>query len=155
MLMPRDRRPSTAALTSCGERNASESVRLIWRTVHRSRFANCSASVIEPVMISSSHRRPRAIALISRRRRSMRSGRMFSRSAPVGKRIFRNRFDGGFCQGIDNVAASIDRSAGISDMTSWVRCTSIRETSDDRAWWSNLIGSSPLRVRDLSSVTCL
>ena len=80
--------------------------------------------------------RPRAIAPISRTRRSTpRSGRMFSRSAPVGRRIFRNRFDSGFCQGIDNVAASIDRSVGISDMTSWVRYTSIRETSDDRAWW--------------------
>jgi hypothetical protein len=43
-------------------RNANESVRLIWRTVQRSRFANCSGSVIELAMISSSHRRPRAIA---------------------------------------------------------------------------------------------
>jgi hypothetical protein len=82
ILMPRGRRPSTAALTSCGERNASESVRLICRVVHRSRFANCSASVIEPVMISSSQRRPRAIAFTRRARRSARSGLKLSRDFP-------------------------------------------------------------------------
>jgi hypothetical protein len=53
-----------------------------------------------PVMISSSHRRPRAIAVISRRR-SARSGRISPWTAPCGIRIFRNRFDGGFCQGIE------------------------------------------------------
>src|SRR5215831_11656672 len=80
-----------------------------------------------PVMISSSHRRPRAIAVISRRRRSARSGRISSRTAPCGIRIFRNRFDGGFCQGIDNVTNSADRSVGFSEMTSWVLCTSMRD----------------------------
>ena len=74
------------------------------------------------------------------------SGRQKDFSESLRRRLF---------QGIDNVAASIDRSVGISDMTSWVRRTSIRETSDDRAWWSNLIGSSPSDVRDISSVTCL
>jgi len=120
ILMPRGRRPSTAAFTNCGARNASESVRLICRSVHRSRLANWAASVIEPAMISSSHRRPRAIALIRRRRRSARSGRMWSRSAPCGTRIFRNRFDDSFCQGIDKVAASVDWSVGFSERTSIV-----------------------------------
>jgi hypothetical protein len=69
-------------------------------------------------MISSSHRRPRTIALISQRRRSAQSGRMSSRKTPCGIRISRNRFDGGFCQGIDNVADSADRSIGFSAMTS-------------------------------------
>jgi hypothetical protein len=74
--------PSTAALTSCGARNANECVRLICRTVHRSRHAGCSASVAAPEMISSSQRRPRAMALTRRARRSARSGRMFSRGVP-------------------------------------------------------------------------
>ena len=47
IFMPRGRRPSTAAFTSWGARNASERVRLTWRKLHCSRFANCSASVIE------------------------------------------------------------------------------------------------------------
>jgi hypothetical protein len=56
-------------------------------TVHRSRFANCSALETEPAIISSSHRRPRAIALTRRARRSARSGRIFSLSVPCGRRI--------------------------------------------------------------------
>jgi hypothetical protein len=39
---------------------------------------------------------------------------------PCGMRIFRNRFDGGFCQGIDKVVPSVDRSVGFRDMMSWV-----------------------------------
>jgi hypothetical protein len=51
-------------------------------------FALCerSASTINLVTISSSQRRPRAIALTRRARRSARSGRMFSRVAPFGSR---------------------------------------------------------------------
>jgi hypothetical protein len=41
--------------------------------------------VAEPEMISSSHRRPRAIALTRRARRSMRVGRTSFRGMPSGK----------------------------------------------------------------------
>ena len=44
MLMPRGKRPSTAALTNWGARNASESVRLICRSVDCSRLASRAAS---------------------------------------------------------------------------------------------------------------
>jgi hypothetical protein len=42
---------------------------------------------------------------------------MCFRSAPCGMRIFRNRFNGGFCQGIDNVTDSVDRSVDFSETT--------------------------------------
>ena len=99
MLMPRGRRSSTAAFTSGGARNASESVRLIWRTVHRSRFANCSASVIEPVMISSSHRRPCTIALIS----PLHAVRPDVLSECCGRQKDFSGFEGIFCPGDQQV----------------------------------------------------
>jgi hypothetical protein len=120
MLMPRGKRPSTADLTSCGARKASEGVRLTWRTVHRSRFANCSASVTEPVTMSSSHRRPRAMAPTRRARRSAHSGRMVSRTVPCGGRILRNRLEGGFCQGTDKTSGSEYWSPGFIEITSCV-----------------------------------
>jgi hypothetical protein len=58
----------------------------------------------------SARRHHCAIALISRTRRSARSGRMFSRRARQG-----DRFYGGFCQEIDSVTDSVDRSVGFSD----------------------------------------
>ena len=69
--------------------NASESVRLTWRRVRRSRFANWPASVTEPLTILSSQRRPGVMALTRRARRSARSGRTFSRRVPCGSRILR------------------------------------------------------------------
>src|SRR6266478_5777936 len=70
--------------------------------LHFWRVAICSMLVAEPEMISSSHRRPRAIALIRRARRSMRVGRTSFRGMPSGMRICRDLLDGGFCQGIDS-----------------------------------------------------
>jgi hypothetical protein len=63
MPTPLGRRPSIAAFTSVGDRNASEMVMLTCRTAHFSRAAICSASVAAPVMSSSSQCRPRAIAV--------------------------------------------------------------------------------------------
>ena len=82
ILMPRGRRPSTAARTSLGARKASEIVMFTCLTLHFSRNAICSASVTEPEIISSSQRRPRAMALTRRRRRSGRSGRISFRAEP-------------------------------------------------------------------------
>src|SRR5258707_10300267 len=60
--MPRGKRPSTAALTMSGARNASEMVIFTCRTLHFWRVAICSMLAGEPETISSSQRRPRAIA---------------------------------------------------------------------------------------------
>src|SRR5258706_2369982 len=49
---------------------------LTCRTLHFWRVAICSMSVTEPETISSSQRRPRAIALTRRARRSIRVGRI-------------------------------------------------------------------------------
>jgi len=130
ILMPRGRRPSTAAFTSVDARNASESVRLTCRIEHRSRFANCSPSLTAPVTSSSSHLRLRAIAETRRARRSARSGRVCSLTTPCGSRISRLRFDGGFCQETCRVIASVDRSVSFNDMTSLLFSTSIPETRE-------------------------
>ena len=72
---PRGSRPSTAAFTSSGARNASEIVILTCRMLQFSRAAICSTLVTVPVTISSSQRRPRAIASTSVARVSARTGR--------------------------------------------------------------------------------
>jgi hypothetical protein len=100
--MPRGKRPSTAALTRSGARNAREMVMLTCRSLHFWRAAICSIFITEPERISSSHRRPRAIALTRRARRSMRVGRSSFRGTPSGTRICRDFLDWGFCQGIDS-----------------------------------------------------
>ena len=68
--MPRGRRPSTAALTRSGARKASEIVILTCRTLHFSRVQRSATVVTRPETTSSSQRRPRAMALTSRARRS-------------------------------------------------------------------------------------
>src|SRR5260370_2362566 len=72
--MPRGRRPSTAALTRLGARKASEMVMLTCRTLHFSRMQSSVTLVTRPEITSSSHRRPRAMALTKRARRSNCSG---------------------------------------------------------------------------------
>src|SRR5213079_2184808 len=52
--MPRGSRPSTAAFTRSGARNASEIVILTCRMLHLSRAAICSTPVTVPATISSS-----------------------------------------------------------------------------------------------------
>src|SRR6267143_6067703 len=74
-LMPRGSRPSTAAFTRSGARNASEIVILTCRMLHLSRAAICSTLVTVPATISSSQRRPRAIDATSVARVSARMGR--------------------------------------------------------------------------------
>src|ERR1700757_5337690 len=73
--MPRGSRPSTAAFTRSGARNASEIVILTWRMLHLLRAAICSTLVTVPATISSSQRRPRAIDATSVARVSARMGR--------------------------------------------------------------------------------
>ena len=58
--------------------------------------------------ISSSQRRPRAMALTRRARRSMRVGRTSFRERPSGMRICRDFLEGGFCQGIDSNSPSVE-----------------------------------------------
>ena len=60
--MPRGSRPSTAAFTSSGARNASEIVISTCRMLHLSRAAICSTLVTVPATTSSSQRRPRVVA---------------------------------------------------------------------------------------------
>jgi hypothetical protein len=100
MPMPRGRRPSTAVLTRLGARKASEMVMLTCRTLHFSRAQSSLTVVTRPETTSSSHRRPRAIALTRRARRSNCSGRTSLRDALCGIRIWRDLLEGGFCQGI-------------------------------------------------------
>ncbi len=88
--MPRGRRPSTAALTRLGARKASEMVILTCRTLHFSRVQSSATVVTRPETTSSSQRRPRAIALTSRARRSNCSGRTSLRDAFRGRRIWRD-----------------------------------------------------------------
>src|SRR3981189_1510535 len=59
-------------------------------------------SVTEPETISSSQRRPRAIALTRRARRSIRVGRISFLGMPCGTRICLDLLDGGFCHGIES-----------------------------------------------------
>ena len=70
MPMPRGRRPSTAALTRLGARKASEIIMLTCRALHFSRAQSSVTLVTRPETTSSSHRRPLAMALTRRARRS-------------------------------------------------------------------------------------
>ena len=74
---PRGRRPSRAALTRAGDRNASEIVMLTLRGLQSSRRAIVSAVAFESLMSSSSQQRPRAIAAI----KVARVGAMFHNAA--------------------------------------------------------------------------
>src|SRR6202795_882511 len=116
--MPRGRRPSTAALMRLGARKASEMVILICRTLHFSRVQSCATVVTRPETTSSSHRRPRAIALTRRARRLNCSGRTLLRDALCGSRISRDLLEGGFCQGIVSGRSSgqSDASSALSDL---------------------------------------
>src|SRR5450756_3255682 len=73
--MPRGNRPSMAAFTSVGERNASDIVILTCRTLHFSRAAISSTWGTEPVQISSRQRRPQEMDVTSVTRVSNRIGR--------------------------------------------------------------------------------
>ena len=75
----------------------SEMVILTCRTLHFSRAQSCATVVSRPETTSSSHRRPRAMALTRRARRSNCSGRTSPRDALCGSRIWRDFLDGGFC----------------------------------------------------------
>ena len=110
--MPRGRRPSIAALTRLGARKASEMVILTCRTLHFSRVQSSAIVVIRPETTSSSHRRPRAIALTRRARRSNCSGRTSLRDALCGSRIWRDLLEGGFCQGIESDRCAWDEHRG-------------------------------------------
>src|SRR4051812_40875197 len=61
--MPRGRRPSIAAFTRSGARNASEIVLLIFRGLQRSVLAMLSVVTFGSAIISSSQRRPRGAGL--------------------------------------------------------------------------------------------
>lgn len=73
--MPWGSRPSMAALTRSGARNASDIAMLILRTLHSSRSAMRSAVAFGLVVSSSSQRRPRAIDATNVARFSERIGR--------------------------------------------------------------------------------
>src|SRR6202171_4463733 len=134
MPMPRGRRAFTAALTRLGARKASEMVILSCRTLHFSRAQSSATVVTRPETPSSSHRRPRAMALTRRARRSNCSGRTSRRGALCGSRIWRDLLDGGFCQGIESDTSSgePDASSALSDLSRTVSmslCTIIPATS--------------------------
>jgi hypothetical protein len=123
MPMPRGRRPSTAALTRLGAKKASEMVILTCRTLHFSRAQSSAIVVTRPETTSSSHRRPRAMALTKRARRSNCSGRTSFRNPLCGSRIRRDLLDGGFCQGIvsDRSTGESDASPAPSDLSCTIR----------------------------------
>ena len=94
--------------------------------------------VTRPETTSSSHRRPRAVALTRRARRSNCSGRTSLRDALCGSNIWRDFLDGGFRQAIES-----DRSSGESEawsalsdlslMISLSRCTTMPATTCARS----------------------
>jgi hypothetical protein len=73
-----------------GARRASEMVILTCRTLHFSRAQSCATEVTRPETTSSSHRRPRAMALTRCARRLNCSGRTSLRDALCGSRIWRD-----------------------------------------------------------------
>jgi hypothetical protein len=121
--MPWGSLPSMAALTRSGARKASEIVMLIFRALHRSRFAMRSALAVGSSMSSSSQRRPRAIAATSLARVSERIGRACSGRIPSGRRISRRRLAGIFRQGTARVFGGSP-----SWMINWSGWTSTRTT---------------------------
>ena len=101
--IPQGSRPSMAALTRSGARNASEMVILMFRVLHFSRLEMLSALAVGSAMSSSSQRRPRAIAATNLARVSERIGRTCSGRIPSGRRISRRRLAGIFRQGTARV----------------------------------------------------
>src|SRR4030081_3396790 len=97
-----------------GERDGHIALPLL----HFSRVQSSAIVVIRPETTSSSHRRPRAIALTRRARRLNCSGRTSHRDAVCGSRIWRDLLEGGFCQGIesDRCAEESDSSSATSDL---------------------------------------
>jgi hypothetical protein len=59
------------------------------------------------------------MAQTRRARRSAHSGRTFARGVPRGTSILRNRFEDGFCQGIEKTSGSVVSLVGLSETTSW------------------------------------
>jgi hypothetical protein len=82
--MPCGSRPSMAAWTRSGARNASEIVMLTLRVLQPSRLAMLSALDVASLVSSLSRRRPRAIDATNVARFSDRIGRAFSRWVPPG-----------------------------------------------------------------------
>jgi hypothetical protein len=109
--IPRGKRPSVAALTRSGARNASEIDMFTCRTLHCSRVAIVSASVTAPEIIWSSQRRPRAIDATSLARVSARIGRLPCGPVELGTMISHRRFDGVFCHGMRRVRSGCGWSA--------------------------------------------
>ena len=138
MPTPRGRRPSTAALTRLGARKASEMAMLTCRMLHFSRMQISATVVTRPETTSSSHRRPRAMALTRRALRSNCSGRTSLRDVLFGSRIRRDLLEGGFCQGIvrDRSSGESDASSALSDLSRTISrslCTTIPATSCARS----------------------
>ena len=96
--IPRGRRPSIAALTRSGARNASEMVMLTFLRLQPSRCAILPTFDVGSAINSPSHRRPRAMDATSKARVSGRLARAWSGPIPFGKSNSRRRRDGGFCQ---------------------------------------------------------
>jgi len=154
MPMPRGRRPSTAALTRLSARKASEMAILTCRTLQFSRGQSSATVVTRPETTSSSHRRPRAIALTRRARRSNCSGRTLLRDALCGSRIWRDLLEGGFRQGIESDRSSweSDASSALSDLSRTISlslCTTIPAISCARAL------RSPERTALIADLSCL
>ena len=97
--IPRGSRPSMAALTRSGARNASEIVILTFRALQPSRFAMPSTFAFGSTLSSSSQRRPRAIDATSVARVSERIGRESLGEGGPDNRISRRRVDSVLCQG--------------------------------------------------------
>jgi hypothetical protein len=97
--IPRGSRPSIAALTRSGARNASEIVMLTFRALQPSRLAIACTFAIGSALSSSSQRRPRAIDATSVARVSDRIGRQSLGGAGPDNRISRRRVDSVLCQG--------------------------------------------------------
>jgi hypothetical protein len=109
--------------------------------------------VTRPETTSSSHRRPRAIALTRRARRSNCSGRTSLRAALCGSRIWRDLLEGGFCQGIvSDPSGESDASSAWSDLNRTINlslCTTIPATSCARS------SRSPKRSALVVDLSCL
>ena len=121
--IPQGSRPSMAALTRSGARNASEMVILIFRVLQFSRLEMLSALAVGSAMSSSSQRRPRAIAATNLARVSERIGRACSGRIPSGRRISRRRLAGIFRQGTARVFGG-----SASWIINWSGWTSTRAT---------------------------
>jgi len=105
--MPRGNRPSTPALTRSGARKASEIVMVDLDarcTFDVMRFAERQSR--SPKRFRQGQRRPRAIALTRRARRSIRVGRISHWRCRLGIRICLDFLDGGFCHGIESKSPS-------------------------------------------------